>query len=162
VRDLITGLLEYSRINRFDTALEEVDCNIVMSEVLANLSTSITENKATVKVDNMPVISAVHVQMVQLFQNLIGNAMKFKGDEDPKIKVSHTRSGGFHCFSISDNGIGIEQKYADKIFEIFQRLHPVGKYPGMGIGLAICKKIVERYGGKIWMESSMGRGSVHQ
>jgi signal transduction histidine kinase len=161
MRDLITGLLEYSRISRVDRALlEEVDCNFVLKEVIANMNSSINESKATITFDKLPVINAVHIQMIQLFQNLIGNALKFKGAADPKIKVSYSATNGFHSFAISDNGIGIEQKYADKIFEIFQRLHPVGKYPGMGIGLAICKKIVERYGGKIWMESIPGKGST--
>lgn len=161
MRDLITGLLEYSRINRKEIEPQDVDCNLVLSEVLANLGNSIQENNVSIIVDQLPTISGNHFQMVQLFQNIISNAIKFKSlEREPKIKVSYKKSDGTHLFSIEDNGIGIEQKYATRIFEIFQRLHPLGEYPGMGIGLAICKKIVERHGGKIWLDSVPQSGST--
>jgi light-regulated signal transduction histidine kinase (bacteriophytochrome) len=160
MRDLITGLLEYSRINRSDQSLTDVDCNLVLREVLDNLEVSIKESDAIVIADPLPTIKGIQIHMAQLFQNLISNAIKFKNSREPKIKISYKNTEGFHLFSVEDNGIGIDQKYAPKIFEIFQRLHPVGKYPGMGIGLAICKKIVERYGGKIWMESTLNHGTT--
>ena len=160
MRDLITGLLEYSRINRTNEILEEVDFNFVLREVQENLGTSINESKANVSIDKLPVCNCNHFQMVQLFQNLISNAIKFNGNGEPKIKVSHNIQETFHLFAVQDNGLGIDPKYGERIFEIFQRLHPLGEYSGMGIGLAICKKIVERHGGKIWVESAPGKGST--
>ncbi len=159
MRDLITGLLEYSRVNRIDTGSEQVDLNLVLQEVLYNLGTGITESRANITADSLPVINGNHVQMVQLFQNLIGNAIKFCGDKQPVIKITYVLKNNQHQFSFEDNGIGLDPKYGERIFEIFQRLHPVGEYSGMGIGLAICKKIVERHGGKIWVESQPGKGS---
>lgn len=160
MRDLITGLLEYSRINKHDISTEEVDLNQVLQEVINNLGTSITESKVDIVRDTLPVINANRLQIVQLFQNLLSNAIKFSGKEEPRIKISYVLKDGVYQFSINDNGIGIDPKYAEKIFEIFQRLHPIGEYPGMGIGLAICKKIVECHGGKIWVESATNKGSV--
>ena len=160
MRDLITGLLEYSRINRTDGIEEEVDVNLVLKEVLGNLGTTINESKATIVADKLPVIKGGHLHLVRLFQNLISNAIKFSGQKEPRIKISHIAKDGFYQFSVEDNGIGIDPKYGERIFEIFQRLHPIGEYPGMGIGLAICKKIVERHGGKIWVESQPGKGST--
>jgi signal transduction histidine kinase len=159
MRDLITGLLEYSRINRLNSEPEEVDCNQVMREVLANLGNSINESKSLVTYSLLPIIKGNHFQMVQLFQNLISNAIKFKGQFEPQIHISCKEVNDQYQFVVEDNGIGIESKYSSQIFEIFKRLHPVGEYPGMGIGLAICKKIVEHHKGKIWLESTLGNGS---
>jgi len=160
MRDLITGLLEYSRISRADRPLEPVDFNTVLNEVMNNLGTSITESKANIVSDKLPVLNSNHLQMVQLFQNLIGNAIKFSGQQEPKIKISYTVNNGTYQFAVKDNGIGMDPKYNERIFEIFQRLHPLGEFSGMGIGLAICKKIVERSGGKIWVDSVPGKGST--
>lgn len=160
MRDLITGLLEYSRINRGNEELQEEDFNFILQEVQDNLATSITESKAVINIEKLPICKSNHFQMVQLFQNLISNAIKFTTNGGPVIKVSCSIDKSFHQFSVQDNGMGIDPKFKEKIFEIFQRLHPIGEYPGMGIGLAICKKIVERHGGKIWVESSSGKGST--
>lgn len=162
MRNIILDLLQYSRINRDNKPFEAVDCNLVLKDVLENLNNSIKDSKSVIISDVLPVIYGDYLQMVQLFQNLIGNALKFKSQErEPRIVItSRETDGGFCLFSIEDNGIGIDQKYAGKIFEIFQRLHPVDEYPGTGIGLAICMKIVERHGGKIWMTSEVRKGST--
>jgi signal transduction histidine kinase len=160
MRDLITGLLQYARINREEKPFEEVDCKDVVNEVIENLHSRILEEKVIIEADSLPVITADYVQIVQLFQNLIVNAIKFRSKNSPVIKISSRKADGSYLFSIEDNGIGIEQKHADRIFEIFQRLHPLGEYDGTGIGLAICKKIVERFKGKIWMESVKEKGTT--
>jgi chemotaxis family two-component system sensor kinase Cph1 len=108
----------------------------------------------------MPLITADRRQMVQLLQNLVGNAVKFHSDEPTRVRLSCREDGKEWVFQVSDNGIGINPKYADRIFEVFQRLHTVNEFPGTGIGLAICKKIVERHGGRIWVESEEGKGST--
>lgn len=160
MRELIMGLLEYSRIGRENKSLEKVDCNDVLKEVLANLENSIKENNAVISYDVLPVVNGHYFHMVQLFQNILSNALKFKRADELRIKISYDYKDGLHHFSIKDNGIGIEQKYLNRIFEIFQRLHPINEYAGMGIGLALCKKIVEYYGGTIGVESTPGEGST--
>ncbi|MGQ0828096.1 MAG: sensor histidine kinase [Bacteroidota bacterium] len=160
MRNIIVDLLEYSRISRNEEAFEAVDCNQVLEDVLENLNDSIKKNRAIVRYDRLPVIRANRMQMVQLFQNLVGNAIKFKRNISPEIKISSKKKGEDFLFAVEDNGIGINQQYADKIFQIFQRLHTMKEYPGTGIGLAICKKIVQRHEGKIWMESELQKGST--
>jgi len=160
MRDLITGLLEYSRINRNEMPYEQVDCNIVLDEVVANLGTIIAENKVVLSYTTLPVIKANRLEMLRLLQNLISNAIKFNKNSEKQVRISYKKLPEGHQFSIEDNGIGIDQHHSDKIFEIFKRLHPIGEYQGTGIGLAICKKIVERYGGKIWVESVADKGST--
>jgi signal transduction histidine kinase len=160
MRNIIVDLLEYSRIGRGERPFEEVDCGKVLEEVQANLRTSIGEHDAKIKIGEMPVIQANYMQMVQLFQNLLGNAIKFKSDRPLEIKVAATDEHEHHQFSVQDNGIGIQQVYEDRIFEIFQRLHTIDKYTGTGIGLAICKKITERHEGRIWMMSEPNKGST--
>src|SRR5579885_2057571 len=160
MRQLISDLLAYSRIGRGEPAtLQPIDIQSVLSEVLTNLSVSIQETGAVVEAGQLPTLPADRSQMVQLFQNLIGNALKFRGTERPRIQVSASREGAFWKFCVSDNGIGIDPDYQDRIFVIFQRLHAKTKYPGTGIGLAICKKIVDNLGGRIWVELELGRGS---
>jgi len=159
MRNLINSLLEYSRINRVKP-FEEVNLNEVLKEVLHDLNKRITENNATVDVQSLPVIFGDHVLLSQIFVNLISNAIKFRGETNPEITVSYQKRKDEFLFSIKDNGIGIAPQYAEKIFVIFQRLHSKGSYPGTGIGLAICKKIVERHGGEIWIESEKGKGTT--
>jgi len=156
MQQLITDLLAYSRIERTAMEAVPVDTAIIVKQALMNLHAAIEESEAKITVEDLPKIEADPGQMSQLFQNLIGNAIKYKGSKRPEIVVSSTRQGDQWLFSIKDNGIGFDMKFAERIFEPFQRLHAGGKYPGTGIGLAICKKIVERLNGKIWVESQYG------
>lgn len=156
---LIQDLLAFSRVGRKE-ACESVDCNAVMKEVLQTLASGIRESGALVTCTELPVVWADRTQMAQVFQNLIGNAIKFRGKEPPVVSVQSEKSGQHWQFSVSDNGIGIPPEYAENIFVVFQRLHTRNEYPGNGIGLAICKKIIERCGGRIWMESQAGSGST--
>jgi len=160
MKTLINDLLEYSRINRVDSALETVNCNVILAEVLQNLNDSIKDSQATLEIDELPSVKANRLHMVQLFQNLIGNSIKFRSDRTPVIKVTAKKQADHYLFSVEDNGIGIKKEYSTKIFEIFQRLHSMQHYPGTGIGLAICLKIVQRFGGEIWMESEYGKGTT--
>lgn len=157
---LISELLRFSRIGR-NTVIEEVDCNIVLNDILTDLANMIRENKAVVRSVHLPVISASSIEIKQLFQNLISNAIKFKKkDVDPVIEISCTELENHWEFSFTDNGIGIKEEYLDKIFLIFQRLHSEQDYPGTGIGLATCKKIVESNEGKFRVTSEPGTGST--
>jgi len=156
---LVHDLLEFSRFGRKGTC-ESIECNGVMNVVLQNLSAAIEESGATVTYGELPTVRADRTQMAQLFQNLIGNALKFRGKERPVVSVRAERAGQNWIFSVSDNGIGIAPEYAEDIFVVFQRLHTHTEYTGNGIGLAICKKIVEHNGGTIWMESQAGSGSI--
>ena len=157
---LIRDLLAYSRVGTKGRVLEPVDCNEALGHALSNLRISIAENAALVSHEELPVIQADATQLVQLFQNLIGNGIKFRGVNPPRVHVSAVRQAGYWTFSVRDNGIGIEAQYAERIFDIFQRLHRREEYPGTGIGLAVCKKIVERHGGRIGVESEPGNGST--
>jgi PAS domain S-box-containing protein len=159
MRALIQSLLEYSRVNRAKP-FERIDTNEVVKEVEHDLKNIITENNAVIKIENLPVIVGDTVLIGQLFQNLIINAIKFRGVDNPEIIISGKKINNEYLFSVKDNGIGIKKEYFEKIFTIFQRLHGADKYPGTGIGLAICKKIVARHGGKIWLESEPGKGST--
>jgi signal transduction histidine kinase len=157
---LINDLLAYSRVGTRGKPFEPIDCNEVLAVALANLQAVVTETGARITQDPLPVVSGDGVQLVQLFQNLLGNAIKFRGETPPQIHVTAKPDGGGWLFSVTDNGIGIDPQYRDRIFVIFQRLHERGRYPGTGIGLAICKKIVERHGGRIWVEAAPGGGST--
>ncbi len=159
MRILINSLLEYSRVNRIKP-FEYINVREILSEVLMDMDRSIRENSAIIQYSKLPDIYCDPVLTGLLFQNIIGNAIKFRGAESPVISISAERKGGHHLFAIKDNGIGIRKEYFDKIFVIFQRLNSVDKYPGTGIGLAICKKIVERHGGEIWVTSEPGKGAV--
>jgi signal transduction histidine kinase len=156
---LIQDLLAFSRVGRKE-ACESVECNAVMKEVLQTLAAAIQENGAVVNHGELPAVWANHTQVAQVFQNLIGNAIKFRGKQPPVVSVQAEKLRQQWQFSVSDNGIGIASEYAENIFVVFQRLHARTEYPGNGIGLAICKKIVERDGGKIWVESGAGSGST--
>jgi PAS domain S-box-containing protein len=164
---LISDLLAYSRVNTRGKPFELVDCATVMQYALMNLKIAIEESGAVVTHDALPQVMADARQLVQLFQNLIGNAIKFRADRPPRVHVGIEQQGNqsrgeaaVWLFSVQDNGIGIEPRYFERIFLIFQRLHNREEYPGTGIGLAICKKIVERHGGQIWVESESGKGST--
>ncbi|MEP6986571.1 MAG: ATP-binding protein, partial [Chloroflexota bacterium] len=131
-----------------------------LNQAITNLQITIAETGAQITVDSLPPILGNEAQFIQLFQNLLSNAIKFHGDEPPKIAVKAERSGSVWKFSVTDNGIGIEPQYVERIFIIFQRLHTKDVYPGTGIGLAICKKVVEHHGGRIWAESTPGTGAT--
>jgi signal transduction histidine kinase len=158
--ELIEALLAYSQAGRTDDALTEVDFNQVFLDAKANLKSRIEDEQAEVIAEPLPTLRADKIQVTQLFQNLIGNALKFKSEKAIKVVVSVEKLEGFWKFMVKDNGIGIDPKYAERIFIIFQRLHQREKYPGTGIGLAICKKTVQQLGGQIWVESKLGEGST--
>lgn len=158
--NLITDLLTYSRITTQVLPIEEVDCEEVMQIVKTSSTESITRHKAKITCDKLPIVYANKQHVTQLFQNLLNNAIKFHGEKDPEITISVKEEQDHWLFWIRDNGIGIEPKYLDKIFVIFQRLNSREVYDGTGIGLTICKKIVEQYGGKIWAESRLNEGAT--
>jgi light-regulated signal transduction histidine kinase (bacteriophytochrome) len=157
---LINDLLAYSRAGTRSKALAPIDSETVFEQSLSNLQMAIEEKGATVTHEPLPTVMADDVQLVQLFQNLVGNAIKFQGEEVPRVHVSSSQSNGEWVFLVRDNGIGIDPEFKERIFVIFQRLHRKEKYPGTGIGLAVCKKIVERHGGRIWVESELGKGAT--
>ncbi len=156
---LIGDLRAYAHTTTQPKALEPSDFRSVVTRAIANLSTAIEEHGATVTYEPMPTVAADPCAMTQVFQNLIENALKFRGEEPPVVNVSAARSAGDWIFSVRDNGIGIDPEHSQKIFTIFHRLHSRSEYPGSGIGLAICKKIIERHGGRIWVESEPGCGA---
>jgi len=159
---LINGILEYSRVGTRGAELAPTDCEPLIERVLTNLKVTVEESGAVITHDPLPSVRGDATQLVQLFQNLIANAIKFRGSAPPRIHVSAQRQGDEWIFSVRDNGIGFDPKQAERIFLIFQRLHTADKYPDTGIGLSICKKIVERHGGRIWAESEPGCGSLFQ
>jgi PAS domain S-box-containing protein len=160
MQQLINDLLSFSRVSTRGKPSEETDTNSILGQTIVNLSTAIEENSAIITNDELPTVMVDGSQLIQVFQNLIGNAIKFKGEALPHVHVSASEKDGKWEFSIKDNGIGIEKEYFDKIFVIFQRLHGKDEYTGTGIGLAICKKIIERHGGDIWVESKPEGGST--
>jgi two-component system, chemotaxis family, sensor kinase Cph1 len=159
MRVLISDLLEYAKIDQGTKELEKVNCAEAVKEAIENLESQIEECQAKVTSDVLPTISVNRAQLVRLFQNLIGNGIKFHGESPPKVDVSAVEKGGEWIFEVRDNGIGIPQEFMSKLFVLFQRLHTEGQYKGTGLGLAICKKIVERHAGSIWVESPVGVGS---
>ena len=179
--DLVRGLLDYSRVGSRETVHRPTACGPALDAALANLQAGIDESGALITHDDLPTVTVESTQLTQLFQNLIGNAIKFRRKGvTPEIHVGVRKGSGFRVqgsgelsspdprtlnpdpwvFSVRDNGIGIPPDQSDRIFVIFQRLHAREQYPGTGIGLAVCKKIVERHGGRIWVESAPGRGST--
>jgi len=157
---LINDLLTFSRVSSRGKPLKQTSSEAALREALENLTVAVNESDAIVTHDQLPDVKADSTQLTQLFQNLISNAIKFKSDARPKITIGVAPTEGAWRFSVKDNGIGIDMRYADRVFVIFQRLNPRGEHPGTGIGLAICKKIVERHGGNIWVESEPGKGST--
>jgi signal transduction histidine kinase len=160
MQGLINDLLTYSRINTRGQPLELIDTHAILGEAIRNLFAAIEENRAIITNDDLPTIRADPTQLLQVFQNLVANAIKFHGKNPPRVHVSVQDMGNEWKFSVKDNGLGIDNRYADKLFVIFSRLHTREEYPGTGIGLAICKRIVERHGGRIWFESKLGKGST--
>lgn len=160
MQQLITDLLNYSRIGTRGKEFKKLEMRKVVDRALANLQLVVEESGAEVVRGQLPTIEGDETQLVQLFQNLIGNGIKFHGESTPKIEISARREGSHWVFAVRDNGIGIEQQYWEQIFVIFRRLHTRQRYAGTGIGLAICKRIVERHGGKIWLESTPGQGTT--
>ena len=160
MQTLISDLLSYSRVGTQGKAFELVHCDAVLDRVLKSLKIAIEDNGAVIAREPLPAVSGDSIQLSQLFQNLLTNAIKFHGEKPPLVQISAKKNGSTWKLSVRDNGIGISPDHADRIFVIFQRLHTKTEYPGTGIGLAICKKIVERHGGRIWVEASPGGGST--
>ena len=160
MQTLLHDLLEYSRVGTRGQPFSMVNCEHIVEQAMANLKIAIEECGASVSYDVLPTIIGDEGQLVRLFQNLIGNAIKFRGEEAPQVHISALRRNNIVTFSVKDNGIGIDPEHSQNIFEIFRRLHTSEEYPGTGMGLAICKKIVERHGGHISVQSQPGQGST--
>lgn len=160
LQTLIRDLLEYSRVDAQARPFEHVSIRDVFDHAVSLLDVSVRESCAEVTCGELPVVMGERTQLVQLMLNFIANALKYRGKEPPRVCVSAEKKGDEWIFSVRDNGIGIEQKHHEKIFEIFQRLHDQKEYPGTEIGLAICRRVVHRHGGRIWVESKPGRGSI--
>ncbi|OQA00566.1 MAG: Phytochrome-like protein cph1 [Planctomycetes bacterium ADurb.Bin401] len=160
MKNMLNGLLEFSRVRTEGVKFSEIDVNIVLQDALNNLQLKIAENDAQVISGKLPKVKADPSQLTQLLQNLIQNALKFKSDRSPEIHINAKRKDNSWLFSVRDNGIGIDPKYQERIFMIFHRVHSQKEYEGSGVGLAVCKRIVERHGGKIWVESELGKGST--
>jgi len=159
---LIRDLLAYSRAGRSDCEQKPVDCNALVVDVLHNLHAAIEARSVRLVIDPLPVLPGDRLLLGQLFQNLIDNAIKFGATDNPLVRVNVTRTRNEYAFAITDNGIGIDPAQIGRLFRVFQRLHRADEYSGTGIGLAICKKVVERHGGRIWVESAPGQGSSFQ
>jgi light-regulated signal transduction histidine kinase (bacteriophytochrome) len=157
---LIHDLLAYSRVSTKGRNFETVSMEAVLAYALDNLKKAVEESGAVVTHHTLPTVLGDQRQLVQLFQNLLSNAVKFRGEQPPRVHVAAQVGNGDWLFSVRDNGIGLEPQFTERIFVIFQRLHNREEYPGTGIGLAICKRIVERHGGRIWAESELGKGAT--
>jgi PAS domain S-box-containing protein len=160
MQTLINDLLAFSRVGRRGKEFVATDAEAVLDRTLGDLGAAAAESGVIITHDPLPLVMADDVQLGQVFQNLIGNAIRFRGDQSPQVHVSAQRNGSGYVFSVKDNGIGIAPEYFERVFVIFQRLHGRESYPGTGIGLAVCKKIVERHGGRIWIESEPGQGTT--
>ncbi len=157
---LINDLLEYARLGSQGAEFAPSDCEVILADAVSNLGSAMEENGATVTHDPLPTVMADRDQLARLFQNLLSNAIKFRAVDRPVVHVSARRNENKWLFSVKDNGIGVDPEHFDRIFLIFQRLHGKSEQSGTGVGLAICKKIVEQHGGKIWIESQAGKGST--
>ncbi|WP_049912568.1 PAS domain-containing sensor histidine kinase [Natrialba hulunbeirensis] len=157
---MIEGLLAYSRVETQGTSFDSVDLDAVLDDVLTDLSVRIDETDAEITAEPLPTVSGDASQLRQLFQNLLENALQYSGEGDPRVTLSATRDGDEWILSVSDEGIGIDHKDADRVFEVFQRLHSREEYEGTGIGLALCRRVVERHGGEIWVDSDPEAGST--
>ncbi|BAY83701.1 two-component hybrid histidine kinase [Calothrix parasitica NIES-267] len=160
MKRLINDLLAFSQVGAATPELKHIDCNLVLEQVLENLQMAIAEQQATINYASLPTVAANETQLVELLQNLICNGIKFHSQgELPQIRISAQQKKDKWVFRVHDNGIGIEPEQFEAIFQMFQRLHSPQEYPGTGIGLATCKKIVEHHGGEIWVESELGKGT---
>jgi PAS domain S-box-containing protein len=159
MQNLINDLLSYSRIGTRGKPFQPVDCSEVLYAATSNLEVAIRENEALIDHSDLPQVFGDEGQLIQVFQNVIGNAIKFHGAVPPVVRVDATRNNGNWVFSVKDNGIGIDPQFFERIFLVFQRLHRE-EYPGTGIGLSVARKIVQRHGGQIWLESDPGKGST--
>jgi light-regulated signal transduction histidine kinase (bacteriophytochrome) len=157
---MIVDLLDYSRVDSKAMPFVDTDSGDALTMATANLVASIEESGAQVQRGSMPTVLADRSQLVQVFQNLIANAIKFRGEAQPRVNIETQQVNGEWRFSVADNGIGFESRYNDQIFQIFRRLHGSDRFPGTGIGLSVCKRIVERHGGRIWVESAPGKGTT--
>jgi light-regulated signal transduction histidine kinase (bacteriophytochrome) len=160
MQQLIVDLLAYCQVGAATLALAEVDVRGIAEAATKDLQASIAEAGGQVTILELPTLRGDARQLHSLFLNLIGNAMKYRGDEPPQVDISATRRGNHYCFAVADNGIGIEPRFARRIFDMFQRLHSRSKYAGTGIGLSLCRKVVEAHGGQIWVEPGKPHGSV--
>ena len=160
MRSLLDDLLTYSRVGRSEIKISPVPLTEVMTEIQGRLSSIIEDEKADLTFDDLPTVNGDQTLLTQLLQNLVGNGIKFHGDTPPKVHVSAERETNCWTISVRDNGIGIDPQYADKVFQMFQRLHGSDTYAGNGLGLALCKRAVERHGGKIWIDPSEASGST--
>ena len=160
MQQLIQDLLSYSRLTTRAKKHSFTSAEAACRSALENLRESVKSSNALVSVEPLPTVLGDATQLTQLFQNLVGNAIKYRNERRPEIRVAAKPNGNEWTFSVQDNGIGIEPQYSERIFQMFQRLHTRGEYSGTGIGLAICKKIVENHGGKIWVESQPGHGTT--
>jgi PAS domain S-box-containing protein len=160
MQQLISDLFAYSRVGTRGKEPTVVDCNAALDSAIRNLRSAIDESGTEIESGELPEVLADPRQMMELFQNLIGNAIKFRTEEAPRVSISAGRTGDEWKFLVRDNGIGMDPQYAGRVFEVFQRLHTRDEFPGTGIGLAICKRIVERHRGRIWFESEIGKGTT--
>ncbi|MDA0322639.1 MAG: ATP-binding protein [Verrucomicrobia bacterium] len=159
MQKMIEALLEYSRVGTRGGPLGSAICDAAVASAVRNLDGAIAESDAQITRDPLPIIAGNETQIAQLFQNLISNALKFRRDPPPRVHIDAVQNDGYWIFTVEDNGLGVPPAQTERIFDVFHRLHGRGEYDGTGIGLAICKKIVERHGGKIWVESEEGKGS---
>jgi light-regulated signal transduction histidine kinase (bacteriophytochrome) len=159
MRQLVLDLLGFSQVARTEINPSEVSVEAVLSTVMLNLQMAIESSQARITFDHLPSVFMDETQLIRLLQNLLANAIKYRGKEPPRIHLSAREAGPELIFSVKDNGLGIDMRHAEHIFTVFKRLHG-REYPGTGIGLAICKRIVERHGGRIWVESQPGKGST--
>jgi light-regulated signal transduction histidine kinase (bacteriophytochrome) len=160
MHQLLDDLLEYSRITRGPQKYVRVDLEEVLDECYNNLKVAIHESNAVIDSDPLPVVVANRTQMIQLFQNLISNAIKFRSEKTPIIHITVYNNEDKHIFAVKDNGIGIDFKYQEQIFKVFQKLHSINEYDGTGIGLSLTKKIIQHHNGNIWVKSELGKGST--
>jgi len=160
MRDMIDGLLKYSRVETRGDPLEPVELDAVFQNVLEDLQMRVDESDAEISAEPLPRVEGDAGQLRQVFQNLVKNAIEYSGDEPPRIRVSAERDGPEWIVSVRDEGIGIEPEYRERVFEVFERLHDSGDYSSTGVGLALCERIIERHGGRIWVESEPGKGST--
>ena len=160
LNDMITDLLEYSKLTRIEPTFTKVNLNKVLDDTLINLVIPIEENNVIITYDRLPTVNGDENSLLMILQNLIGNAIKYHGQKQPKIHISAVKEKTQNVISIKDNGIGIKPEHLKRIFKVFQRLHRHDEYPGTGIGLAIAQKIVQQHGGNIWVESEYGKGTT--